>query len=336
MAGAGAPIRGSNAVVPFTGYGGQTFNTIFYGTFPQTAITNAAVHGTLLADLNYAFNGGALRSGMTASGHFTTNTIASNNVFPAAFDPTNHPAFMFRGDRYVRVPVRRQSTNLRYMDGELVPETGTDGARNYIWHRVEPVQWIVMRQVGNTKELLSLDQLMGGIAFFQDSTSAGRTEWRNSQIRSYLNDPINGMFAQMFSSAERGRILNEYITNNNPASPGGWQVNSVDNDFRTRDRLFLPSSYDLFGASSIFNPNNNTGVEPWRLSGVSDFALSNNAWHGTGTDGLSRPENGGWWWLRSADNVSVVRGVTGTGLDGNYAPHDVGSGVRPALRLSIT
>jgi len=225
------------------------------------------------------------------------------------------------------------------------------------WFRVEPVQWIIMnwanlpRRINpnglvsgydNHKELLSLDIIANGIAFNETWDSIGfAAAWENSQIRTFLNET---MYLEMFSEAEQARMpWRDDMPNNDPMTASwtdsDWLTPGEDGR-PTRDRLWLPTSGDIFGPNSIMRGTGTETEMDWsgnliRMASPSDFAVAHRANMWTAGQGPTRVGTQSWW-LRSAIDFSAMRGVSANGTASSPAPTDGSIGVRPALRLSIT
>lgn len=181
---------------------------------------------------------------------------------------------------------------------------GTLEFGSYVW-RILDIQ--------DGKALLISDEIL----FFRPYQDPEMdTTWAESTLRTYLNE----VFYSQFSEAERSRIVETVVQNNdNPwfGTPGGDD---------TTDKIFLLSIEEVvryFGDSGQLqngNPNNDYRI---------DDSYNSNRQAGS-------PRNA-WWWLRSPGNKSDdAAGIDSSGrisITGDCVD-DMG-GVRPVLWITL-
>ena len=212
------------------------------------------------------------------------------------------------------------------------------GDRLEVGDRIEfgGYEWRVLEVTGGRALILSENilEMKNYNNDYQDVT------WESCDLRRYLN----GDFYNSFTSAERKRIKETRVDNNdNP-----WYGTSGGRD--TDDMVFLLSLEELvryFGDSGELR--NGTGRDNYYFSDQYDsarIAYFRRDWNGWAEHDISREEweefweeNGGasWWWLRSPGYIG--NGAAGVDDGGSV---DVfgngvldGGGVRPALWLNL-
>ena len=215
------------------------------------------------------------------------------------------------------------------------------GDRPEVGDRIEfgGYEWCVLEVAGDRALVLSENilEIKEYDNNYQDVT------WESCDLRRYLN----GDFYNSFTSAERKRIEETRVVNNdNP-----WYGTSGGRD--TDDMVFLLSLEELvryFGDSGELR--NGTGRDNYGFSDQyysARIAYIRNDWSGWADLGMTRADweeelesNGGavasWWWLRSPGDLSSSAAYVfydgSVNVSGSYVLYSNG-GVRPALWLNL-
>lgn len=145
---------------------GTKYYQVTLGEYPQSFVSSDIGY-----ELRKQFAGQETNDEFSCTGRlFTTVTLETNesNLYQR-----NYPEFIFRGERYVRVPEKTWS-------GEQ-------------WFKVEPITWWVKNfdDIAQGKatqiDLDSTQVIMGGIPFQERTTNSYASVWKNSLIRAFLN-----------------------------------------------------------------------------------------------------------------------------------------------------
>lgn len=169
---------------------------------------------------------------------------------------------------------------------------------------LEPIEWLVLAQKGDSILLLSRYAL----DFQSYHNVGGDIVWKDASVRAWLNKDF---LQQAFMSGEQNAILSQAIPNAADNGNAEWDTAAGDS---TEDRIFLLSVSDV---NQYFKDNNARkirGTETARVQGARLWPLEE-------TD----------WWLRSPGKVQYDAGYVGTngGYFSNAATNK--KGIRPAL-----
>ena len=178
-------------------------------------------------------------------------------------------------------------------------------------------------------------------------TSFANITWETSEVRQYLNNTI----FNTFSEADRSRILEtNLINNNNPWDWSEWGGHvSTPGGIDTIDRIFLLSIDEVltfFGDSgmiaqgALMSPNEREDNQPeWPGYGI--FAEGIHDQYSNKRIARDSADSAVLWWLRSPGAnpyfAAVVYGYGSIQISGfriSY-PYWSGLGIRPALWLSL-
>lgn len=173
----------------------------------------------------------------------------------------------------------------------------------------EPVQWLLLREVGNSALLLSLYAL----DVQPYNSASGRTAWAKCSLRSWLNgDFLNAAF----TPEEREWIEAE------PTANAGKNAFGVDGGADTRDPVFLLTVQDAFDAALLDDAE--------RMCKATPYARG----RGARAEGEGRC----WWWLRtpgSDGDAAAYVSLNGMVVEGGTKAVSGDVCVRPALWVKL-
>ena len=270
------------------------------------------------ATLTNVFSSGSTPFTAATGRYYTSNSVTTSGTYT----PKQNPEYLLFGERYVPVSILSYSANYPFSTGTNNGASGT-----LRWFKVEPIKWLIGNWdalpksinpsgtgTADTMNLVAAELITAGIPFH-----ASDTLWANSVIRAFLN---GAFITDAFDTAERGLITSSTVPNNTTAG----NTNTIGDGVSTTDKIFLPSYYEVYNASGMFNEVFNTDAR--RQGVLTDFAIANNAVMSL-TTGSHRK---GYWWLRSA---SSMYGAGIVSVTGNYFYGDHGNSLRPAVSVSL-
>ena len=164
--------------------------------------------------------------------------------------------------------------------------------------------------------------------------------WETSSSRAWLNYD----FLNSFSEADRERIRETYVINNdNPWtwSSWGWHQDHTPGGNNIRDRIFLLSIEEVaeyFGGSELLELGREENNRDGSITGLYPWGIWENNEISNARIALNEAGSASWWWLRSPGysgiHAAYVYGDGYVSLDGDYVSAESG-GVRPALWLNL-
>ena len=173
-------------------------------------------------------------------------------------------------------------------------------------------EWLVLSR-DDTKALIISKDIIEQRPYHSSSP----TTWETSDIRHYLNN----QFLERFSEADKSRILETVIINENN------QVYGTNGGNNTSDKVFLLSIYEallFFGEYDKFDRHSYCRSKPQKRIFENRVAYINGF-----------PS---WWWLRSPGYANFIASVTCENgivrLDG-YSVNISTGGVRPSMWIDL-
>ena len=183
----------------------------------------------------------------------------------------------------------------------------------------EPIEWIVLKRVGNKALLLS--KYIIDCKCYNDERKD--VIWENCTLRNWLNMHF---YNTAFSSSEQNKILTANISNN------GNSVYGTNGGNNTNDKIFCLSidevkAYFDQNDMSSFNKRLATKGTNYANRGNALFVLYGNEWYGGGTG----------FWLRSSSGLqgfAATVAEVGWICENGSCVDNRDTGVRPALWVS--
>ena len=304
--------------------------TIEYGTYPQSKVTDEDLLATLNAlapenfddwtSYGYYYND----SGETYSGKMQPGDYM--RYYDAVLDGVKYRAVLFTSYRPYYTDYAG-STDNSYQD-----ENGYNTDTVY-WFRFEPIEWRVLDpDEGLVLCASAIDsQAYNNYIFYADSEywgDADKTYYANNYAESSIRKWLNDDFINTAFSASQQENIKKTALNNDAYSTEYSQYNSA----QTNDKVFLLSYADATNSAYGFNADASNYDTARRLQG-SDYAKCQGLYvynsSGSEYDGNS------WWWLRSPYIIPYFACTVGSNgrADGNNGVYNTDNGVVPALKL---
>ena len=250
-------------------------NTVTYGIYPQTVLTDEELVSNLDNDATEQTNGW----------------------------------FLYRGEYYAKVSATPYDSDYTFDNGTTIVEDTT------YWFKCEPITWNVLPNTNGEYILSSVlldvhcyyDFESAGYEYDEYRTINNKKVYRNnyeySDIRSWLNNEFyNSAFAL-------GKSHIQTTTVDNSASTTFSDENSYASEETTKDNVFLPSYKDYTNGSYGFSAPDNPD-DARRCCKTTDWARARGAWYDT----RYWPYNGDYWTRSpSSEEYDVVSSVAYTG-----------------------
>lgn len=187
----------------YSTYSNHTFHILYFGFYPQSIVS-----GDLEAELNNVFE------------YYTDPILISQNmqgIQHQAIRPTgrSYPAlskkslafdleYEYNGERYVRAKNYRATNNpfakkVHFSNGANATKIRKD-TNNYIWFKVEPIEWVILnwnmlpKELNkdgsgrdNVIELVAKNAILSNVPFAKSLKDDDKHLWQSSLVRAYLN-----------------------------------------------------------------------------------------------------------------------------------------------------
>ena len=284
---------------------------IYFGEYPQSEVTGAALKSTLNAKAGTLPTLSNMQA-WTSYGYYDDGYVSNYMWY---IDITEG------GERYRGVYFyycRPQSTDKvasvnntnQYDNGYY---TGT-----VYWFKYEPIAWTVLSE-GDGKALILCDMIIDSREY--DFDGAYSNNYAESTIRAWLNDTF---YKTAFNDLQKGIILTTTVDNSEASAIYTPNPNTCED---TEDKIFLLSLSDMCNSAYGFSTDP-MASDAARKKSVTDYALAQGIRTYDGEIGA--------WWLRSpyfedTENQCKV-GTSGNAYGLDYANRsDVG--VVPALEI---
>ena len=250
-------------------------NTVTYGIYPQTVLTDEELVSNLDNDATEQTNGW----------------------------------FLYRGEYYAKVSATPYDSDYTFDNGTPIVEDTT------YWFKCEPITWNVLPNTNGEYILSSVLLDVHCYYDFESAVyeydeyrtinnkKCYRKNYEYSDIRSWLNNEFyNSDFAL-------GKSHIQTTTVDNSASTTFSDENSYASEETTKDNVFLPSYKDYTNGSYGFSAPDNPD-DARRCCKTTDWARARGAWYDT----RYWPYNGDYWTRSpSSEEYDVVSSVAYTG-----------------------
>ena len=297
-------------------------NKIWFGSYPQTEVTDSTLKSTLNSKAGTLPTSGNSRK-WTSYGYYLNGVVTDYMWYIDVENGTDK----YRGVYFTEYRSRytTSSTELAHQSSN-----GYDIGVVY-WFKYEPLSWTILAENESAGHMLIFcDALIDSQEYYTDAkmrTIDGEIVYPNnyehSTIRKWLNETF---YNTAFDQLEQELILTTTV-DNSVASTESDTNEYVCND--TRDKIFMLSYEEATNTRYGFDSNAGTS-DVARQKKATDYAQAQGTYVGW--------DNCGWWWLRSP--YSGYYGyVRSSNVDGDileYYDYNVFSarrGVVPALRV---
>ena len=305
----------------------STGDYIYYGTYPQSKVTDSA----LVSALNGA--GGSWKSYGYYSG---TGSLSDGQMKPS--DYMRYKDVSYNGSKYRAVTFdsyRPLCTGYTSSASNTCQNDNGYTTGNVYWFKYEPIKWRVLdpstglimcdtaidSQAFNNYIWCGIGSLSSSSEFYGDEAHTYyASNYAKSSIRAWLNKDF---YNTAFSSDQKSNIVSTTLDNSSTYS-------SAYDAPATTDKIFLLSYSDSINSSYGFS-SSYSDYDTARQLKSTDYAKCQGCYQNTSN---SYPGNCRWW-LRSPfyDNVASEIDFDGDSGHDSYV-YQTYRGVVPALRLS--
>ena len=295
-----------------TGLGRYTF------TFTNTAFTTKT-HDVVLDKITVYSKPTFSDDGKTVTyGVYPQTRIADEDlIFKLEEDADwiDSGLYQYEDEYYGKVYCKPYGEDCKFDDGATITKYS-----NY-WFKYEPITWTVLSS--NNNEYLLLSNVLLDTCKY---SSANNNNYKNSTIRSWLNDE----FLERAFMYGNSYIKTTLVDNSAATTASANNQYACDN---TEDKVFLLSYKDYVNAEYGF-ATSGTSYSSTRYCKTTDYARANGACISTSGDTL----NNGLYWTRSPNSgnihyASYIRQDGVIGYDNNVSYEYLC--VRPAITIKI-
>ena len=312
----------ANWQVYYYSYTDDTKTSVYFGSYPQTKVTD----DTLIATLNEKAGTLPTSSNLykwTDYGYYISGSVSSF-MYYIDIDNDSDGVNDYRGVYFTQYRPYNTDTTV----GNTNQEDNGYNTNTTYWFKYEKVKWNILK-TENGKALIVSDLILDSQDYYYSASSrSGATDYQGnpttdtvnannymySHIRSWLNETF---YETAFSTLEKEII--ETTTVDNSASSTGDSSNSYACS-NTSDKLFLLSYEE---ATTYYSSDSE------RQAKGTDYAKS---------QGLCIISGYSWYWLRSPENSdgTEAKDVAFDGI-GDYADYvlDADGGVRAACWINL-
>ncbi len=313
------------SLMSLTSCGNQTYNSIYFGKYPQTKVTDA----TLISSLNTT--AGTLPTSSntynwTDYGYYIDGE-ASSYMYYIDIDQDNDGSYDYRGVYFTEY--RSYWTSESDSDGEEQSSNGYSTNTVY-WFEYNSIKWNILATSDDNKALVVSDLILDAQDFnytneerstatdYQGNASTSTVYANNymySHIRSWLN---TAFYETAFNASEKNRIETTAV-DNSASSTSDDSNKYACND--TNDKMFLLSYKEAKTYCSSDNSRKAQGT---------DYAKSQGLW-------VKNNGNSCYWFRSPNEENSYYGDVVGFdgGIYSNYGVDDTDFGVRAACWVKL-
>ncbi len=305
----------------------STGDYIYYGTYPQSEVTDSA----LVSALNSV--GGTWQSYGYYSG---TGDPNDGQMKPS--DYMRYKDVSYNGSKYRAVTFdsyRPLYTAYTCSSGKSYQANNGYTTGNVYWFKYEPIKWRVLdpstglimcdtaidSQAYNNYFWYGVGSLNSSSKYYGDEAHTYyASNYAKSSIRAWLNKDF---YNTAFSDEQKSNIVATTLDNSSY-----WS--SAYDAPSTTDKIFLLSYNDSINSNYGFS-SSDSAYDTARQLKSTDYAKCQGCWQST----YDSYRGNCLWWLRSPDGSSGAPVIyVGGYSDGGYSVGDTYLGVVPALRLS--
>ena len=306
-------------------------NYIYFGTYPQTQVTDSAITSTLrskMGNLPTSSN----RQKWTSYGYYINGSVSNYMWY---IDLT------YGGEKYRGVyftSYRPYSTTNSSSASYSYQDDNGYNTGNVYWFRYEPIRWRILSEAGG-EALIFCEMAIDSQNYYLTSNGSTRTidgktvyenNYQYSTIRTWLNDTF---YNTAFNNLQKELILLTTVDNSarstNPNN-NATRWNSGKNTYAcayTEDYVFLLSEQEVTTTAYGFN-SSHSNDDTARRKQNTDYAKCQGASDGNGYWWLRSPYYNGSYFASFVDDYGLAASLDGV----DYT----GLGVVPALRIKLS
>ena len=286
-------------------------DTILFGTYPQTEVTDSI----LMSTLNTLAGARPIKSNSynwTSYGYYISGNV-SNYMW---YIDVENDGEMYRGVYFTSYRPEycggSSSTGYTYQDDNGYTTS------NIYWFKYEPISWTILNE-NNGTALILCDMIIDSQQFDYDGSYS--SNYAESTIRKWLNETF---YETAFDELQREIILTTEVDNS--VASTGYSSNQYAYG-STNDKVFLLSYKELTTYLTTYAS---------RMKKTTDYAQAQGACTYNGS--TASYVGSGYWWLRSPNNDTSyymrVVSIDGSVLDGGRVYY-TSNGVVPALQIRL-
>ncbi|MBO4539705.1 MAG: hypothetical protein J5781_05465 [Clostridia bacterium] len=341
--------------VDVSGNASANGNYIYFGTYPQTCVTDGETKSALTALAGeLPEEGDETKGGWTSYGYYIKNSV-TNYMWYIDLECSGEK---YRGvyfTRYRPFCIDYDDRNSQYY---LQDDNGYSTFTVY-WFKYDPIKWRILRET-NGEALILCEMLIDGqeyyyqsgngekyrtaVANYNDEYYAGNgstvsknvmdNNYQYSTIRKWLNETFYNV---AFTDLQKALIQAHTVKNDAASMTDAGNNISVSSGFAcddTQDKIFLLSEYEVTDSANGFGAYDSNDSE--RCKKPTDYAKSQGTYSKSGED----CDGNGSWWLRSPESkrgfTYTVYYVADSGNCKNYIhAYCTAHGVVPALYINL-
>lgn len=286
---------------------------IYYGSYPQTEITDAVLKRTL-SSLAGNLPTSSYDQAWTSYGYYVSSNSNANYMW---YKDVEHSGKKYRGVYFI-------SYRPDDVKGNGLPDNGNQDENGYIknsvyWFVYEPIKWRILTEDGESA-LLLCESIVDSREYYADvsgRTGIGVTDWENSAVREWLNTE----FVETAFDEMQIALLNTVAVDNKTTAMGGSGNEYALSQNNTFDKVYLLSYGEAVNEEYGFL--NRTDADAVKVKTTTDYAKVQG-----GLNGI--------WRLRSPYSVTETSCVdVDGGVDIKRAVSYTSAGMVPVIRLTL-
>lgn len=281
-------------------------DTILFGSYPQTEVTDS----TLKSTLNSLAGAKPTSSNAQAwtSYHYYAEGYTSNYMW---YIDIENGGEKYRGVYFTSY--RPPHCSAASSEDSAFQRDNGYTTSNIYWFKYEPISWTILNEDNGTA-LVLCDMIIDSQQFDYEKRSQSNN-YEESTIRDWLND---NFYNTAFDQLQKGIILTTAVDNSVESTGESSNKYACDD---TQDKVFLLSYKELTTYLT---------TEESRMRKTTDYTKSQGSYVNTSS-------SNGYWWLRSPNyDYSVLAKLVyfsgGIGIDYIYYTFN---GVVPALQIQL-
>ena len=300
-------------------------DTIYFGTYPQTAVTDNSLKAKLKDEAGTLPTKGKPQL-WTSYGYYYSGKVQDYMWYidvPVGSD--KYRGVYFESYR-PEVVTNSSSTGNSYQDDNVYY------TKKIYWFKYEPISWTILKE-DDGKALLLCNMVIDNQPFYtstsnrtQNQTTIYANNYEYSAVRKWLNDT----FYQTAFGEYQQQIILKTTVNNSAATTGTDSNQYACNS--TTDKVFLLSYADVTNNDYGFKTSSGDG-DTFRKKKATDYAQA----QGMHTEQSGNNKGMAYWWMRSPSSSSSSREMYGRPDGKISADGDIRccSGMVPAIWIQL-
>ena len=236
-------------------------STVYFGSYPQTLVTDNALTGVLLSASGIRPTENRCRNWTSYRYQDEEDNYAKDYMW---YIDVPYQGETYRGVYFTSLRPRTTQAQKHSVDGSCQDENGYEEGKFY-WFKFEPIQWTLLEEEDG-EALLLCDMILDSRVYypsgetmpFEHNGGVGYyDEYALSNLRLWLNDAF---YDTAFAPLQKQIIAMTTVDNGiNSVKPhiehSGWEYGGIHVGDATQDNVFLPSVYEMTDPAYGFNEN---------------------------------------------------------------------------------